>query len=215
MKNKKLRIAIPSAALIVTAALISLYVYTNDNEDFTADNDKQLFSFETHWSQGDVVALIRHTERCDRSDNVCLEGDTGITVSGKNKAVEVGQAYGRLLTPQTTIYNSPVKRTIQSAKFMFGPRSITKTWLREGCKEHLLDNILKYKEEDKNLILVTHSTCIDALGEEQGNDLFDMSLHGEETYGGSFFIAIDSARKLAYSLGYLDSESLQNYHFNP
>lgn len=212
--NKKNIIIKAIIFLVATGIFVTIYFQSIHGKDLLANNSKHLFNLETHWAQGNAVALIRHTERCDRSDNICLEGDSGITVIGMEEAIKIGAAYNSLLTPHVTIYNSPVKRTVQSAKFMFGERSITKSWLREGCKEHLLDNIFKHKREGENLILVTHSTCIDALGKKHGAKLFDMSLHGEETYGGSFFIVIDSTRKLAHTLGYLDSHSLQNHQFN-
>ncbi|MEH6358432.1 MAG: hypothetical protein V7745_05550 [Pseudomonadales bacterium] len=215
MKKTKLRIVIPTVCITITGVFFALYLFPIYDRNFIANNDNFFFTLETHWSQGNAVALIRHTERCDRSDNTCLDGETGITINGMQEAIKIGSVYSNLLTEQTTIHNSPAKRTMQSAHYMFGALSITKSWLLENCKEHLLDNIFKHKKEGENLILVTHSTCIEALGEKQGSQLFDMSLHGEETYGGSFFIAIDSARKLAHSLGYLDTQSLQNHQFDP
>ncbi|HGT7983699.1 TPA: histidine phosphatase family protein, partial [Escherichia coli] len=35
-----------------------------------------------------VIFLIRHGERCDRSQNKCLSAHEGITVNGANKARE-------------------------------------------------------------------------------------------------------------------------------
>ncbi len=41
------------------------------------------------WRAGNMVALIRHTERCDHSDNPCLDGDRGI-----HRWQEYGRAIG-------------------------------------------------------------------------------------------------------------------------
>lgn len=202
-------------SLIAIGVFTTFHLQSPSENDFLAKNSEQLFNLEAHWSQGNVVALIRHTERCDRTENICLDGKTGITINGMEEAIKIGSAYSTLLSEHTIIFNSPVKRTKQSANFMFGQLSVTKNWLRENCKESLLDNIFTYKEKKKNLILVTHSTCIAALAEKEGSKLFNMDLHGEETYGGSFFISIDSTRKKVYTLGYLDSQSLQSHQFNP
>ncbi len=51
------------------------------------NNGKGVFDLSAHWSQGTIVAIIRHVERCDRSENQCLEGKTGITVVGKKMAM--------------------------------------------------------------------------------------------------------------------------------
>ncbi|WP_172806734.1 histidine phosphatase family protein [Endozoicomonas arenosclerae] len=169
-----------------------------------ASDEKRLFDLETHWDQGNVVALVRHAERCDRSDNQCMQGETGITVPGKKEAIEVGQEFSHLPNQETIVYNSPVKRTDQTADLMFGEEgSTTQVWLREGCKENLYADIFKYKEEGKNLILVTHSTCIDKLGEAQNNDLVVMDIHDKSTYNSSIFLTIDQDEKEAYTLGYL------------
>ncbi|WP_422135081.1 histidine phosphatase family protein [Endozoicomonas sp. ALD040] len=169
-----------------------------------AENDKRLFDLQVHWVQGNVVALVRHAERCDRSDNLCLDGETGITVPGKAEAIAVGQKFNHLPEQTTIVYNSPVKRTHQTADLMFGEEAtITQNWLREGCKENLYSDIFKYKEEGKNLILVTHSTCIDKLGEAQNDDLVVMDIHDKSTYNATIFLAVNKEEKNAHTLGYL------------
>ena len=174
-----------------------------ETESLLANNGKGLFDLEAHWAQGNVVSLIRHAERCDRSENECLDGDNGITVPGLDQAVQVGKSYDNLPEQTTVIFNSPVKRTDQSADFMFGDESSDQKWLREGCRENLLDDIFKHKEDGKNLILITHSTCIDALGEKQGDKLIDLDIHEPETYAGSFFLTVDREERRVHVLGYL------------
>ncbi|MGI9277801.1 MAG: hypothetical protein ACR2PT_23510 [Endozoicomonas sp.] len=189
---------------LITVVLTVLLTYQPDEtESLLANDGKGLFDLEAHWTQGNVVSLVRHAERCDRSESECLDGNDGITVPGVDQAVEVGKAYDYLPQQATVIFNSPVKRTDQSADFMFGDESSDQKWLREGCKENLLDDIFKYKEDGKNLILITHSTCIDALGEEQGDKLIELDIHEPETYAGSFFLTVDKEEKKIHVLGYL------------
>lgn len=144
--------------IVLTALAVSTaatwYFLQPESTVSLVENEKRLFDLQTHWNQGNVVALVRHAERCDRSDNQCLAGDTGITVPGKAEAVNVGQEFGHLPEQTTIVYNSPVKRTDQTADLMFGEKAtVTQNWLREGCKINLYDDIFKHKEEGKNLIL--------------------------------------------------------------
>ena len=158
----------------------------------------------THWSQGNIVALIRHAERCDKSDNKCLDGKNGITISGMETAVKLGNDFKELLNlDNTKIYNSPTKRTSQTAKFMFGNSSIEKKWLVNDCKGDLLKNILAYKDDSKNMVLITHSTCINNLIELESGELSDSGADDKKTYGITVFFTIDEHEKRVYVLGHL------------
>ena len=68
-------------------------------------------AFLQAWRAGDVVALIRHTERCDYSDNPCFDGDEGITVVGRDMAEQLGIFFAELPDVNQHIFTSPVKRT--------------------------------------------------------------------------------------------------------
>ena len=200
-----MRKIIPLAIILIVSVLITYfgYHYIKHDESPLSKGSKSLLDLEAHWAQGNVVSLIRHTERCDRSDGPCFDGKDGITVFGKEQAIKIGNAYAKLPKQDIIIYNSPLKRTKQSADLMFPGKSSDKKWLRDGCKENLLDDIFKYKEETKNLILVTHDTCIDPLGEQQEDKLIKMDLNPEDTYGASFFLAINKEQSKAFFLGYL------------
>lgn len=38
------------------------------------------------WRDGDVIVLVRHEERCDRSTNPCLGPVEGLTINGSQQA---------------------------------------------------------------------------------------------------------------------------------
>jgi phosphohistidine phosphatase SixA len=200
--------------LILTFAIITTYLVSQVKqvESALTKGSKSLFDLEAHWAQGNVVSLVRHTERCDQSDNPCFDGTDGITDLGKAEAIKIGKEYEKLPKQDTVIYNSPFKRTKQSANFMFPGKSVDKGWLVNGCIENLLDDIFKYKEEAKNLILVTHSTCIEPLGEHQGNKLIKMDIKEDDTYGGSFFLAINKEKSKANFLGYLSADDWEKIY---
>ena len=131
--------------IIIIVAIITTYLGSQlkHEEGPLTKGSKSLLDLEAHWAAGNVVSLVRHTERCDRSDGPCVDGKDGITVFGKVEAIKIGKAYEKLPKHDTTNYNSPTKRTKQSADFMFPGKSVDKKWLRDGCKENLLEDIFK------------------------------------------------------------------------
>lgn len=192
--------------LIPVLACLGLHLFAapEATPDLLDRNGKEAFNLFAHWSQGNVVVLIRHAERCDRSEHQCLQGDSGITVPGRAMALALGRDIKALLMlDNATIYNSPVKRTKQTAGFMFGAAASDRMWLREGCKKNLLRDIFASKQPGKNLLLVTHATCIDRLGEADGEKLIELDFSSEKTYGISIFLAVDREARQAYVLGYL------------
>lgn len=112
-----------------------------------------------HWSKGEVVILVRHAERCDRSSAACLGAADGITVRGSEQAAQVGRDYRALDLSQTDIYASPMTRTAQTAQQMFGASAIAQPWAAD-CKGDVLKNVLQHKVAHRNLVMVTHSECM-------------------------------------------------------
>ncbi len=163
------------------------------------------FDLRAHWARGDVVVLLRHTERCDRSDNPCLDGDTGITVPGERMARQLGAHFRRLSLDNAKIYNSPLKRARQTAVLAFGERSESRPWLSENCKKSLYRDILAHKVAGKNLLLVTHSTCIKMLQDNSGQLLLNIDIGDDSAYGAAVFFAVNTLTDPAhlYVLGHL------------
>ncbi|WP_449430497.1 lipopolysaccharide core heptose(II)-phosphate phosphatase PmrG [Pseudomonas putida] len=114
------------------------------------------------WVKGDVVVLVRHAERCDRSPSACLDDPSGITVQGSQAAANVGNGLHRLGLEASDILSSPQVRTQQTARFMFGKAVETQEWLNL-CDSNFSENAFSHKRPARNLILVTHSGCIDHL----------------------------------------------------
>jgi len=202
--KKKLALAI----LVIIAGTIAFFILQSQPQpkqmDSLLTNDgRPLRTLEGHWALGNVVSLIRHTERCDRSENQCVDGDDGITIPGAKEAMKIGVGYKNLPAHTTVIYNSPIKRTVQTADFMFGRKTTNQPWLIENCKESLQENIFKYKEGGKNLILITHSGCINSLKDKHGAPLIKSNLNIDETYGYSVFLTVDKHKREINILGYL------------
>ncbi len=111
------------------------------------------------WRQGDLVVLVRHEERCDRSTNPCFGPASGLTIQGTQRATELGKAFDSLGMEATDVLSSPTTRTAQTSLFMFG-----KTELSPGplaiCGDAMAEEILSHKQPGRNLMLITHSACM-------------------------------------------------------
>lgn len=151
-----------------------------------------------HWNQGDIVVLVRHAERCDHSTNACLSAEDGITLKGSQAAVAVGEGFKRLGLSRTDVLSSPLTRAQQTAQFMFGSAAPTQEWLFK-CRKTLLQDTLAHKVPGRNLLLVTHSECINALESQlkvSGAPALD--------FGAALFIRVDSATGESTPLGYVE-----------
>lgn len=129
--------------------------------------DKQMHSSGVYreWSKGAVIVLIRHAERCDRSNNTCLGDPSGITVAGSQAATAVGTGLQQLGLNAADVFSSPEVRTQQTAHFIFGKAISSQDWVKQ-CDEDFTEAALAHKTPQHNLVLVTHSGCIDHMERE-------------------------------------------------
>ncbi|MFJ1340858.1 histidine phosphatase family protein [Pseudomonas caricapapayae] len=129
--------------------------------------DKQMHNSGVYreWSKGAVIVLIRHAERCDRSNNTCLGDPSGITVAGSQAATAVGTGLQQLGLNAADVFSSPEVRTQQTAHFIFGKAISSQDWVKQ-CDEDFTEVALAHKTPQHNLVLVTHSGCIDHMERE-------------------------------------------------
>lgn len=156
-----------------------------------------------HWQAGEVVALVRHAERCDRSNNPCLGPTDGITRLGSESSVIVGQGFIHMGMGQTDVFASPMTRTTQTARYMFGEEAISQDWLA-SCGSILSKNIVSNKVAHRNAVLVTHSGCIKAFEKQNGFRHAPAS-----KYNSSLFVTVDADGKLKV-LGIMESGDWQS-----
>jgi phosphohistidine phosphatase SixA len=142
------------------------------------------------WQAGEVIALVRHAERCDRSSNPCLGPADGITQAGSVAAVAVGQGFQRLGLSQTDVLSSPVTRTVQTSHYMLGKDAMTQEWL-SICGKTLRNDVVAHKVAHRNLVLVTHSGCIHEFEAQTG---FRHAPKSE--YGSSLFVRVSADGQL-------------------
>ncbi|MGY3173137.1 phosphohistidine phosphatase SixA [Pseudomonas sp. TE12234] len=154
------------------------------------------------WAKGDMIVLVRHVERCDHSSAACLVGNDGITERSRSVAVAVGAHFEQLGLNKADIYNSPMLRTAQTAAYMFNKVGTGEDWLI-SCKGTMLRDALAHKVAGRNLILVTHSECMEQLEK-------DLKLSGSTLgYGASLFISAETPQT-PRMLGFIDAADWQS-----
>lgn len=116
----------------------------------------------TDWAKGSVIVVLRHAERCDRSSDACLDAPSGITVVGRQVATDVGLGLQHLGLGAVDVWTSPEVRTRQTAQAMFGKTIATQDWLNQ-CDGHFAENAFALKRKGHNLVLVSHSGCMEQL----------------------------------------------------
>lgn len=152
------------------------------------------------WEEGKVIALIRHLERCDKYDVPCLTEDPdGLTARSQPVGEALREDFHQLGLEKAIIYNSPLSRTAQTEMLVFGDIGEDRDWL-VNCELDFLDLALSNKPADNNLILVTHSHCINRVQEVLG--YADEDPH----YGSVVFLAVTDTVEQPKVLGFLDAD---------
>jgi phosphohistidine phosphatase SixA len=184
------RIISLSAVLVVAILVTGFVLWHRSPTDLGNAGAKAQAELIRHWQAGEVVVLVRHAERCDRSSNPCLGPSDGITQLGSQSAAAVGQGFVRLGMAQTDVYTSPVTRTEQTAHYMFGKAAATQEWLA-SCGSTLRNDVVAHKIPHRNTVLVTHSGCISDFEKQTG---FQHASTSE--YSSSLFVSIDGDGQL-------------------
>lgn len=153
------------------------------------------------WSNGDSIVVVRHLERCDRADVPCLVEKDGLTARSVLVAADLSDDFFRLGLEQADIYNSPLARTDQTADLLFSSRSTDQGWLY-NCRQEdtFLRDALSNKKPGRNLVLVTHSSCIARFEDDLG-----FSSDTPE-YGTAIFLAADARSKDIRLLGFVETD---------
>lgn len=156
--------------------------------------------FYSLWDQGDLVVLMRHAERCDRSSNRCLDQPDGITVKGRAMAERVGQSFRQLGLGEVDIFNSPLQRTEQTSRYAFSQKTHAQDWLI-NCRRSMLDDVVKHKLDHRNLVLVTHSECITELQKS-----LKVNSPWSAEYGSSLIVEVNPVDHSTRVLGYVEAQ---------
>ena len=150
------------------------------------------------WQDGDVIVLVRHLERCSRVDAACLEKEaTGITERSTMVGLELREQFAGLGLGTADIYSSPLVRTSQTRALLFPESTAYEDFLYQ-CKDNFVQEALAKKVPGRNLVLVTHSSCMDEVNENLAYGEVDYE------YGASVFINVESDTQQI--LGFIDAD---------
>lgn len=196
-RRKSTLAVVLGAALSV--ALVAFLIQPPEMADLSEENRHQLPNVLGQWDKGNVIVLLRHLERCDKEDSPCLEGTDGITARSVSIGQMLADSYARLGLANTTILNSPLTRTAQTESIVFADVGADMNWLYE-CRDTMLSDALAHKTPGKNLVLVTHSSCIEAFEAALGYD------SDTPAYGASLFFSADAPPGSLKVLGFLDAD---------
>lgn len=194
------------SAGFIGAAFFAYEAFTRSTVE-NLDSNKKLTNsgLSEDWKSGNVILFIRHEERCDRSNNPCLGPDNGITVSGSERAKEAGirlKTYFKL--DNTDIFTSPMTRTVQTSDVMLGKASLLSD--REAiCGSDIIDKLLKHKTANRNLIVVTHNTCMKDLIRTSGHK------HSWSPEYGSLLFAKTTSKNEIQIVGKLNSDDVPKH----
>jgi len=200
------RIALAAVLLLITILVIGFVWWPTSLVNLGKGDNMTTAGVYSQWEAGDVVMLVRHAERCDRSKHPCVGPADGITQVGNDSAVALGKALNTLGMSHTDTLTSPLSRTVQTATAMFGKATVEQVWLSdcEQSPQIMLSNILVHKVPHRNLVLVTHSGCISKFEKQLG---FTYAPASE--YTSSLFLSLGTNNK-PVALGFLNVEDWQS-----
>lgn len=187
------------AFAVITAAALSAFAFSPAPiQDLAQRHNFQHADVSGLWAHGELVVLLRHVERCDHSTNPCLADHDGITRKGQAMALELNKSMKTMGVGNADIFSSPLLRTTQTSSAVFDRPVVNQDWLI-NCRKTMLNDVLAHKVDQRNLILVTHSECIDQLEKSMNVPRTMMN------YGASLIIAIDPATHKPNILGFIDA----------
>ncbi|WP_085725260.1 histidine phosphatase family protein [Pseudomonas sp. R37(2017)] len=199
--SSRLSKTVVAIAVLTVAVLVTGFIlWPKSPTNLAEENAQARAQLLQQWKAGEIAVLVRHAERCDRSDNPCLGPADGITRIGSEAAAGVGQGFARLGLQQTDILTSPVTRTVQTAHYMFNSDPQTQEWLAT-CGTTMRNDVVAHKVAHRNLVLVTHSGCIADFEEQTG--LKHAAKDAE--YTSALFVRIDGSGQLQV-LGIVNAE---------
>lgn len=183
------------------------YEAFNRNTIENLNSNKKLIDsgLSEYWRNGNAILLIRHEERCDRSSNPCLGPDGGITALGGERAKETSiHLKAHFDFDDSDIFTSPMTRTVQTSDFMLGKASLLSD--REAiCGNDIVDKLLERKNSGRNLIVMTHNTCMKDLIRSSGHR------HSWSPEYGSLLLAKTTSKNEIQIVGALNADDIPKY----
>ncbi len=193
---KLLGSALTAAALVFSAGQLS-------TEPIPADLSESPFALTSNmleeWQEGDLIVFVRHLERCSRVDVACMDDEpSGITQRSSTLGLEMRAQFAGLGLTATDIYSSPLTRTSQTSSLLFAEPTANEDFLYQ-CTDDFVQDALAKKIPGRNLVLVTHSSCLDEVNEKFAYAEVDYE------YGAAVILNVENATEQNI-LGFIDAD---------
>lgn len=159
--------------------------YVEDDCIDLANDPAQWAYLLSRWEQGAVILVQRHTTKCEVHGPDCPDGNEPLTELGRMEAMVLGAGVRSMDAP-FAVSHSYLSRTHDTAHIAFED-STRNTELEKPCKESFNDYV-KNLVRAKNQVLVTHSSCINALRNAKNRRLLGFSAGRPWNYGISAFV---------------------------
>lgn len=195
----KLKLLAGALAVAALAFFVSHFLADPKPADLSKSPFALTSNMLAEWRDGDLIVFVRHLERCSRVDAACMEDKpTGITQRSSATGLEMRAQFAGLGLDATDIYSSPLTRTSQTSALLFAEPTANKDFLYQ-CKESFVQDALAKKIPGRNLVLVTHSSCMDEVNETLAYSDIDYE------YGAAIFLNVESATEHDI-LGFVDAD---------
>lgn len=177
--------ALAGAAVTIVALLVNvgLRVVARNCDDF----QQRFGEIVESWQRGDLIILVRHTEKCSESEPGCSPDDPGLTTAGFNQARQIGTGIKALGPAESDIYYSPTTRTELTARTAFTGDMQPLGFLLDDCAVDLMAKASRLKKQAVNLVLVTHSHCLNELRGAHRQPLLEFNASYDAYYGVALF----------------------------
>lgn len=170
------------AITLMTVLLLTAGCTGNDGKcPVIADDPVRLQQLLDLWSTQRAVMVLRHTTKCNDEAPDCIDGNEHLTDFGREEAQTIGIGVDGLLGQNFKAFHSPLDRTRDTAMLAFGASAVMQD-ISPTCKP-TFDATMKNFTGDGNTILVTHSSCIDALKDDDGDRLLGLRSGDDENFG--------------------------------
>ena len=151
------------------------------------------------WQDGDLIVFVRHLERCSRVDAACMDDQaSGITERSTGVGLGMREQFSKLGLEKTDMYSSPLTRTSHTSSLLFAEPIANQDFLYQ-CNKDFVKDAIATKAPGRNLVLVTHSSCMDEVNGSLAYAEVDYN------YGAAVFLNVESTTKQDI-IGFIDND---------
>lgn len=175
--------------LVLGAALLVIWDrYSKDDCIDLASHPARWSYLTDRWAEGGVILIQRHATKCLIEGPDCPDGNEVLTELGRIESEALGEGLKHALGGEFEVRHSYLSRTYDTAHIAFDTSTRSRA-LEKPCKE-TFNNYIREVEvpAGSNLVLVTHSSCINSLRGRNGRRLLGFNAGRSWNFGLSAFV---------------------------